>query len=243
MVMKQSSIIVLLLILAIKFPISAQRHNKTPLLKPSKIVKLKVQEPSDLTSTHKDELIFVSDNGYFSKTDYLGSSYTKGKFTGVDFEGICFDGQYLYLVEEFTSRVHKINPVSLERIQTFQINFQGGRNDGFEAIAYNPNEKCFYLISEHSPNLIKSDLEFKTIDIVELSSIGEVSGAVWHQDQLWVLSDENRTISILSTSTYLKEREFKINVNNPEGITISKTGQLLICSDDDRKLYYFDLPK
>jgi hypothetical protein len=241
--MKQSFIIVLLLIFVAKIPVSAQSKKRIPLLKPSKVLKLKIQEPSDLTSTQKDELHFVSDNGHFSKTDYLGSSYTKGKFTGIDFEGICFDGQFLYLVEEFTSRVHKVDPISLERIQTFQINFQGGRNDGFEAIAYNPNEKCFYLISEHSPNLIKSDLEFKTIDIVELRSINEVSGAVWHQDQLWVLSDEDRTISILSTSTFLKEREYKININNPEGITISKTGQLLICSDDDRKLYYFDLPK
>ena len=242
--MKHLLLILLSLVVFFFHPsVSAQKHPPLPLLKPSKIVKLKIKEPSDLTSTQKDELVFVSDNGYFSKSDYLGQTYLKGKFSGVDFEGICFDGQFLYLVEEFTSRVHKIDPVSLERIQTFQINFQGGRNDGFEAIAYNPNEKCFYLITEHNPTLIKADLEFKTIDIIELKSVNEVSGAVWHENQLWVLSDEDRTISILSTSTFLIEREYKININNPEGIAISKTGQLLICSDDDKKLYYYDLPK
>jgi len=223
--------------------LNAQSPGKPIKLKPKKIVKLKIEEPSDITCTGIDELFLVSDNGYFSKTDYLGNKFQKGNFKGVDFEGICFDGQFLYLVEEFTSMVHKIDPISLERIQSYQINFNGGRNNGFEAIAFNPNEKCFYIISEHSPSIITTDLDFKTIDIVELKHPNEVSSAVWYQNKLWILSDEERTISIHSTKTFLKEKEFKIKINNPEGITISQTGQLLVCSDDNKKLYYFDLPK
>jgi hypothetical protein len=239
----KNTLLLLFLILGVLNVWAQKDLAKKTYLKPTRLVKLKIEEPSDMVCTEKDALFFVSDNGYFSKTDYLGLSYTKGKFSGVDFEGICFDGQFLYLVEEFTSMVHKIDPISLERIQSYQINFNGGRNNGFEAIAFNPNEKCFYIISEHSPSIITTDLDFKTIDIVDLKYPNEVSSAVWYQDKLWILSDEERTISIHSTKTFLKEKEFKIKINNPEGITISKTGQLLVCSDDNKKLYYFDLPK
>jgi hypothetical protein len=56
---------------------------------------------------------------------------------------------------------------------------------------------------------------------------------------LWILGDEDRTVSMLDPDTYLIEKKWIVDVPTPEGIAFVN-GRLYLVSDNFNTMYRMD---
>lgn len=213
-------------------------------LKADSSIHLEVREPSDLIFDAKtNTLLFVSDEGFIVETSTAGKRLKTSKQVGYDNEGITLKGDSIIIVDEFT-RVFGIYDRDFNRLRNVRVNYSGGRNMAFEALTWIPGHRRFVALTEKSPIWVlilnqdlgvydEFELPFKTRDI---------SAATWHQGHLWLLSDEDRTAYKCTFPELKVTAAYKLPVINPEGITFDNQGNMLICSDDRERLYFFHLP-
>ncbi|MGY6562407.1 MAG: SdiA-regulated domain-containing protein [Luteibaculaceae bacterium] len=242
-----SSALLLLLFLASYTPGYSQR-SKVPKLKFERWVSVKIPEPSDIClSPNGNSLYVVSDNGILFETDLEGRILRQSDLTGIDFEGVHTDGQFIYVVDETPRKVHVVDIETFARVRTVEFPYQGGRNKGYEAITFNQAKDVFLLITEKEPvwifeidNKLQQKVnEYKFIH----KKATDISAATYHNNHLWLLSDEQMTIFKLNPLTYEVVGLWEINVLNPEGIAFTKDGQMIIAADDLERLYYFKSPE
>ncbi|GCD79681.1 SdiA-regulated domain-containing protein [Schleiferia thermophila] len=205
---------------------------------------IEVSEPSDLVYYPENNSFFiVSDNGELYETSLNGKILRKAPIDGVDFEAITLVDNYLYVVEERHRNVLKIDPKSLEVVQTIYIPYAGGRNKSFESIAYIPDMEKFILITEKDPIIIMEfDQNFNKINMTRFTGARDISSATYHLGYLYFLSDEDRTIFKIKPTNYDILKAWKIPVINPEGIVVMPDHTFRILSDDREKMYYFKNP-
>ncbi|GCD77053.1 hypothetical protein JCM31826_05350 [Thermaurantimonas aggregans] len=205
---------------------------------------IEVSEPSGLVYyPNNNSLFIVSDNGDLFETTLDGKILRQAHYEGVDFEAVTFVNGLLYVVEERHRNVLVFDPKELKLLHTFHIPYSGGRNKGFESIAYIPDSRKFILITEKDPvYVMEFDTAFRPLNVYRFEAARDISSATYFEGFLYLLSDEDRTIFQLSPKDYSIVQAWKVPIINPEGIMFLPDRSLRIVSDDREKLYYFKNP-
>ena len=232
-----------LILILIVNTVQCQKIKK---LKPERFVTLAIPEPSDLCfSFDKKSIFMVSDEGFLFETDKNGTIIRKANFEGVDCEAVFADEKYVYVVEETTREIKVFNLKDLTLEKTISLPYSGGRNKGYEAFTFNKSKNKYIVLTEKDPVfLFELDLEFKVFNKIKLEKIArDISAATYHNNFLWLLSDEDNTVFKLNPNNYEVLKKWKIKVLNPEGISFDENGNMLILSDDLKRLYFFKTPE
>ncbi|MCS6819574.1 MAG: SdiA-regulated domain-containing protein, partial [Chitinophagales bacterium] len=176
------------------------------------------------------------------QTDDKGTILRKAPHSGLDFEGVTVDENYVYVVEEMTRTIILFDKKNLEKTGIRRIAYHGARNKGYESIAYNEAKKCFVLITERDPIWIHElDENFLVKNEVRFKNASDISAATFYNGKLYLLSDENHAVFQVNPMDYTVEKIFKLNVINPEGICFSPNGVMKILSDDMAMLFDYRL--
>jgi uncharacterized protein YjiK len=215
--------------------------DKPSKIKFSKSFSIQVPEPSDAClSSNEQSLFVVSDNGLLFETDLQGKILRKSNIIGIDFEAICLVKDLLYVSDESARKIYCVNPIDLNLVKTFNLNYSAGRNRGFEAIAYNKNLNVFYLVSEKEPTVIRIyNDQFQQLSEISFEVTSDISSAFFYQNSLWLLSDEEHLIMQLDDN-YKVQKKYDVKILNPEGFFFTNKGELTVISDDMAKLYQFE---
>lgn len=211
-------------------------------IKPTKSFIIEVTEPSDIClNPHNPKHYFVaSDDGYLHEMNREGKITRTADFKGLDVEAVCMMGDDLLVVEEFTRKINVFDSKTLELKRSIVIPYGGGRNKGYEAIAYNPLKDVVVLTTEKSPSWIfELDKNLNVVNQFEIKISRDISAATFYNDHLWLLSDEDRTVFKLNEK-YEVIQSWIVPVINPEGMAFDEDGTLLILSDNMQRLYFFN---
>lgn len=213
-------------------------------IKPIKKIKMLIPEPSDVALSFEGNSLFVvSDKGMLFETDLDGKIIRKANnYFGLDCEGVYADKNFVYVAEEFSRRIAVFSVSDFSLIKMITIPYHGARNKGYEAITYNPTTKKFLLFIEKDPaKIFELDENFNKVNEIDISKLAiDISGASYHNGFLWLLSDEDQKIMKLDPSNYRVLAAWKIPILNPEGITFTKDGKLIIMSDGMKQMFYFN---
>jgi len=240
----------LLKILTISFPLLGLtgcdkiKFEPSEKLKPLKTFSLKISEPSGLELVD-GKLWIVSDRkSTVYQTDLKGEIEFNFKIKETDLEGITVVNDSLIAIAlEFSREVLILNLIGNEISRT-SLEINGSRNSGLEGITYNPSNEHFYLVNEKDPVLlIETDKNLKEIRRKKIKNVKDLSGISYSrkEDCLWLLSDEDRKI-IKSSLEGDFITEYKINVEQPEGIAVDDENNLVyIVSDKEEKLYVYKI--
>lgn len=215
--------------------------------KPAKLllinkIALSIKEPSDICIVpNSNKYAVVSDNGLLYLTDTNGVVLQEATFKGFDFEGVFADDNNIYVSDERSRMIHVFNH-NLDKLKSFQLIYYGGRNSGFESITFNKVKKCFVLITEKHPCIIfEFDTAFNELKQYSYSYSSDVSSATYYNNELYILSDEERKILILNPTDYSLISEIKLRDVNPEGIAILPNNTIIIVSDDGQYLSKYNI--
>lgn len=223
--------------------IAAQKAVK---IKPTSSTTIAIPEPSDICfNTNSNTFFVVSDNGVLFEINRDGTIIRKVEEIDADFEAVHADEINVYAVNERHRKICVYDIKSLQKTKTVTVPFGGGRNRGYEAMTFNKVKNVFILVVEKDPiTLLELDTEFKIKNEINLSKIArDIAAATFHDNHLWLLSDEDRTIFKLNPTTYEVTGKWLLPVINPEGFAFDKEGNLLITCDDMQRLFYFNNPE
>ncbi len=238
--MRQSLILLYVLIGCLQF---ASAQSSRPIkIKPEASFHLEVKEPSDLAyNPAKNTLFVASDNGFIAEVNLEGQLIRISEQIGYDLEGVTLRDSTLVIVDEFT-RLFAIYDIQFNRIRNVRLNYGGGRNKAFESIAWIPELKQFITMTEKDPVWVfLLDEALNIIDEFELPfKTRDVSGLCWYGGNLWILSDEDRTVYNVSYPSLQVQAAYRLPIINPEGLAFDAKGNMFICSDDMERLYRFN---
>ena len=204
--------------------------------------KLSISEPSDISLNQaKDGFFIVSDDGILFETNLEGIVKRQSPFRAFDFEAVFADATGIYVIDERTRNVHSFNPSNLSLKKTVEISYNGGRNKGFESLTWNEAKKVYLAFTEKDPKwAFELDQNFAVLNKLKVNGLSDISGAAFHKDKLFLLSDEDHAIFRFNPETYELEKKFKLKVINPEGLTFGPDGSLYVVSDDMGILFRYD---
>jgi len=217
-------------------------QGKDPKLKPVRSHPIAIKEPSDIAmKPDRSGYYIVSDDGYLVETDADGKEIRRSPHQGYDFEAVFLDSSGLWLMDERTRFLSRMNQQTLLPELTREIPYSGGRNKGFEAICRNPKTGRMFAVTEKDPIWIfELDHNLNIINRIQFSGLSDVSAATVWNGELYFLSDEDHCIARINPENYQIENKVKIPVINPEGISPACGKGLVVCSDDLGKLFYFE---
>ncbi len=217
-------------------------NNGTIRLKSYKHTRVHIPEPSDICySSNGNSFFIVSDNGYLFETDTTGKVLRKAAFTGFDFEGVCVKDNDVYVADEQSRKVHRLDAATLTLKRTYNVPYGGAMNKGYEAITWNPVAQKFILVTEKDPTkIIECDSSFNIINDINIQVASDISACTWYNNALWVLSDEESKIIRLDPVTYQPQQTYRLDILNPEGLAIGKNGVPVVAADDLQRLYFFN---
>lgn len=220
--------------------------QKTLRIKPFKLIATAIPEPSDICfDTRSNHFFIVSDNGILFETDNDGKILRRKAESNCDYEAVCLGENVVYAVDETHRNIHVYDSEKLECSKIINVPYQGGRNSGYEAIAYNPIKQTLLLITEKNPvTLFELDSHYAITNQKDLSGLArDISAATFHSGFLWLLSDEDRTVFKLDPQTYQRMGQWELPLINPEGLAFDADGNLIISCDDMQRIYYFNNPE
>lgn len=220
--------------------------QKPLVLKPNRWLSVPIPEPSDLCYHASTNTFYVvSDNGILFETDADGKILRQVKQANTDFEAVYADDQFVYAVDETHRDIYTYNTSDLKQVRIANVPYSGGRNKGFEAITFNKSKNTFVVITERDPiMLFELDANFKISNQFDLSAIArDIASACYHDNALWLLSDEDMMLFKLNPQTYEVLQKWSLPVINPEGFAFDKDGNLLVTCDDMQRIYYFNNPE
>ena len=220
------------------------KKDGTPKMYFDSWISLKIPEPSDIALSPNGSTFYVvsDDKAAVYEIELSGKVLRKSATLGIDLEGVCARPDFLYVVDETPRKIYMLNYDNLEVARTFHVPYSGARNKGFESITYNEVKKCFVLITERDPiYIIELDEDFRQINEIRWKEARDISAATFHENHVYLLSDEDMTVFKCDPQDYKVLSKWKINVHNPEGIVFFKD-KMLIISDDLERLYYFIFP-
>lgn len=234
--MKKQTLVLLLLF---SFSVFAE---KPICLKWTAKQKIKIPEPSDIFSAADGTFYIVSDHGTLFQTDSSFKVIRRSSCKGMDFEGITMNGNKIIVSDESLRHLIEVNNSDLNQIVVHPFVYSGGRNEGIEAVAYDPSTDMYVAFTEKDPCLfVRFSLDFQIKDELTVSGIREVSGMTVYKNAYYVLSDEEMMVFKVRPSDLSIESSWKVPVPNPEGICFNLEGKMLIISDDGNTVYTFDI--
>lgn len=212
-----------------------------------KVTPIKVPEPSGLALSFDDNYFWSvgdSDSKVY-KLDLSGNIVKSFIVNGEDLEGVTvIDSTNLAVILERTREVVVVD-TSGKEIKRKKFDLKGKLNEGLEGICIDAIKGDFYFLNEKRPGLlIRTDNNFNEIFRKEIKLAKDYSDIFFSKDDntLWILSDESKKI-IQTDLNGKKIKEYKINVDQPEGLVIdSKNKKIFIVSDKKEELYEFKLP-
>jgi len=216
-------------------------------IKPITIIDLKVPEPSGLHFDNKTKTLWTvsDDNSRIYNINLEGKIISSFVVDGTDLEGITMINDSILVTILERDRIVVFLNKSGEEIRRFNINIKGKLNSGLEGIAYNSISSNFFILNEKQPGvLLEVNVDGKILNKKILNYAKDYSGLVYVQqdDELWMISDEDEVILKCKNEGTVIE-EYKVNINQIEGIAIdSKNAKLYLVSDSQEKLYVFNLP-
>lgn len=210
-------------------------------LKPSKSILLDIPEPSDICVSAKGNSLFiVSDDGGLYETDLEGKILRSTRHDLVDAEGVFADKEFVYLVEERNRFIKIFTIKDFTLVKTYSVPYEGGRNKAFESITQNAQGDIILFTEKEPVWMFELDSEFREIGRVKWEVQGDISAATFHNKALWLLSDERAEIWLTDFVQKSIVKRFKLPVLNPEGMAFLPNGSLLVLSDDEHRLYFFN---
>jgi uncharacterized protein YjiK len=205
---------------------------------------ISVPEPSGLDVTF-DRTGFwtVSDeSSSIYRLDNEGNVVQTIPVNGSDLEGITvIDEQRIAVILERDREVLILDKEGNE-LQRKKLPLEGEANSGLEGITYNLNNGHFYILNEKKPSLLielNEELDILSIDTLNFSK--DVSGIFYDDvnNHLWILSDENQLV-VKCDLNGVPQESIRVDIVQPEGITIDKKGsRLYIVSDNTESLYVY----
>jgi uncharacterized protein YjiK len=236
-------ILILSILSVLTFNIQAQ---KTPHLKPFKHFTLPVGEPSDLGFSPDGKTMFIaSDQGFLYETDLVGNVIRQADYDIIDCEGIFVDDKYVYVAEETTRKIKLFDIKTLKLERTVYLPYSGARNKGYEGLTFNKTRNRFAIVTEKDPIYIfELDLDLRVVNEINVSQMArDISSISYHDNFIWMLSDEDRTVFKVNPNTYEVIAKWIVPIPNPEGLAFDADGNMLIQSDDLNALYFFKTPQ
>ena len=224
------------------FLISLSMTFEAKIVKPIHSYIIDCIEPSDLSYDSYDNSFYcVSDEGYIFHYNFEGQTIRSKELDLRDIESIYVDSKFIYVVDERTRQVVILDKLNFKELNRKVVNYFGGANKGYEGITFNPKKDKWLLITEKSPVIIfELNLKFEIENIIyEPIGITEASSITYYNDYLWILGDEDRTVSMLDPDTYLIEKKWIVDVPTPEGIAFVN-GMLYLVSDSFNTMYRMD---
>jgi len=208
-----------------------------------KIYSVDIDEMSGLALSSSDILYTVSDNtNTIYKLSSTGKILSSFAYVGQDFEGIAINptNRNIYVVEERMRQI-LVFDVYGNLLNTLQVNVEvRDLNSGLEGICINPLNGNIFVINEKSPaKLIELNSSGSLISETKLSFASDYSDICCSPDgqELWILSDESKTISICDTKGTLI-KQFSVKINQMEGLAIDFNKNIIyIVSDSYKQLY------
>jgi uncharacterized protein YjiK len=174
----------------------------------------------------KNDFKYRNYNGSFFQFS-LGENSIK-----FDFINSCFS-KYLPSFKQYSIKDFAL-------VNTVYVSYAGGRNKSFESIAKR-SEGGFVLFTEKDPVwMFELNEQLQETGRAKWNLPGDISAATFHNNALWLLSDERAEIWLTDLVQKSIVKRFKLPVLNPEGIAFLPNGTLLILSDDEHRLYFFN---
>lgn len=224
------------LLLLLLMPCIQGGKEATP-LKASLAVNLDVPEPSDFCFDGMDSIFVVSDRGALYKCSVKSGKSRLLLKWGSDLEGICMTGSNLLLVDERYRQIAIVSKDSRRVDLFYELPYQGARNSGFESIAWLENTEQYVLVTEKDPCVFHLlDSKFKQAEKFSIKGISEVSSIIRKERDLYVLSDEERTIYRVNEAHEISKM-YTLSIWNPEGIAFDDAGNCWVLSDDLARIY------
>lgn len=214
--------------------------QKDLLLKPDSSKHIKISEPSDICfSSSRNSYFVVGDNGKLYETNKSGEIIKQASHKGVDFEGVEVVGDKVFVMEEARRNVLVFGIDSLNLLYSFPIQYNGGRNKGFESLTFNQNLNLFYAFTERDPLwLYIFDTTFTSVQRIKLNlPISDVSAACYNNGFLWIISDENALLLKLNTTDFNVQKKWRLPIINVEGLAFSGNDIVLV-SDAMQKMFW-----
>jgi uncharacterized protein YjiK len=245
-----ATILIILLLTLSQYKCNTNRQE-SPIAKNlylQKVTPIKVPEPSGLALTFDGYYFWsVSDSdSKVYKLDLSGNIIKSFIINGEDLEGITvIDSINLAVILERTREVVIVD-TSGKEIKRDKLDLKGNLNKGLEGICFDSKTKNFYFLNEKRPGLlIRTDSSFNEIFRKEIKLAKDYSDIFFSKDDntLWILSDESKKI-IQTDLNGNKIKEYRINVEQPEGIVVDyKNKKIFIVSDKKEELYEFNFLK
>jgi uncharacterized protein YjiK len=235
------------ILLLLLIPLMSFKHEplfpKVKHLKPFWHHDLRIDEPSDICISSEDpnHFFIVGNRGTLAEVDENGKVLRHTKQDGSDYEAVCVKDNMIYAIDESLRRVDLIDPKDFTVKKDYFLSFAGARNKAFEGITYNPNTKHFIAIIEKPGVIMELNEDFQLLSMKHSKKFRELSSITFHDNFLWLLSDEDHTVMKVNPTDYSVIDEWMIPVINPEGIVFDKEGNLVIVSDDEGTLYKFKI--
>lgn len=208
-------------------------------VKPVSSKVIAVPEPSDICLSTAGFYI-VSDDGMLFETDSSGNILRSSDFGAFDLEAVCSGPNGIWVLDERTRFASRVSPLTLKPLQTVEVPYSGGRNKGFESLAWNPTRGTYLAITEKNPVWIfELDTAFRVVNRQRLQGPSDVSGLAWKDNRLFLLSDEDHAVYRLNAANFEAEARVDLGILNPEGLVFSGR-HLVVVSDDEQRMYRFE---
>jgi uncharacterized protein YjiK len=207
---------------------------------------ISVPEPSGLVMTqdYKGFWTVSDETSTIYRLDSEGIVVQTIKVDGFDFEAITLiDDTTLVILQERTREMVFLDTSGTE-LKRIKLDLKGELNSGPEGIAFNPENRHFYILNEKKPALfVELDEKLNIIKKDTLKFSKDVYGLCFDEKNqfLWMLSDESQLVIKTDINGKLLEK-INITVPRPEGIALSEDGRnLYIVSDNKETLYVFNV--
>lgn len=218
--------------------------KKDPLLKPIRAKHIKVAEPSDISfCSSRNSFFVVGDDGKLYEVTKNGKIIRQAKHKGVDFEGVVVNGDKVFVMEEARRNVLVFGLDSLNLLSSFHLIYDGGRNKGFESLAFNDSLNVFYAFTERDPLWVYIfDTTFSSVQRIKINfPVTDISSARFKNGFLWILSDENATLLKVDTSSFKVIKKWRLPIVNAEGLAFTTDSNLVMVSDAMQKMFWLKL--
>ena len=249
MLLKIKNIGVILSVIFILFVSCSKNNEVFPVNNGLELInsyKINVLEPSGLAINNDGTILYtVSDStNKIYKLSTAGDVLQTFEYAGNDLEGISvFTNTKLLVVEERTKEVVEYD-METGNFTKHKIDYKNTTaNSGLEGVAYNFNDGIIFILNEKDPGLlIRLNPNYTIKTSTTLNFASDYSG-IFHEsatDNLWIVSDQSRTINKCDLDGNLK-KSYPINVVKAEGIAVSND-KIYIVSDAEAKLYIYKKP-
>ena len=236
-------IFLLLIIPLCSFKKGEPMFPKLKHLKPYFHRDINLLEPSDICLTTPDPSHFyvVGNRGMLAELDSSGKVLRHTKQDGSDYEAVCVKDNMIYAIDESMRRMDIIDEKTFDIKKSVLIPYSGARNKGFEGLTYIPSMKKFVTVIEKPAAIIELNEQMQVISQSKMKGVRELSSITYHDNFLWLLSDEDETVYKVNPADYSIVDSWKVPVINPEGICFDTAGNLIIVSDDMSTLFKFKI--